>query len=57
VATSRFTRPHKTLTKAAAGYPTTPAMAARVADPVWSLADIAGLLGWAEGSLDAPLDR
>jgi hypothetical protein len=40
-----FARPHKTLTKAANGYPTTPAMAAGVADHVWTLAEIAGLLG------------
>jgi hypothetical protein len=37
-----FARPHKTLTKAAHGYPTTPAMAAGAADHVWSLADIVG---------------
>lgn len=36
-----FARPHKTLTKK---YPTTPAMAAGVADHVWSLEEIAGLL-------------
>ncbi len=39
-----FARPHKTLTKAANGYPTTPAMAAGVADHVWTLTEIAGLL-------------
>lgn len=39
-----FARPHKTLTKARNGYPTTPAMAAGVADHVWSLAEIATLL-------------
>jgi IS1 family transposase len=39
-----FARPHKTLTKAARGYPTTPAMAAGVADHVWTLTDIAALL-------------
>ena len=39
-----FARPHKTLTKANNGYPTTPAMAAGVADHVWTLAEIAGLL-------------
>ena len=38
-----FARPHKTLTKAAGGYPTTPAMAAGVADHVWTLTDIARL--------------
>ncbi len=39
-----FARPHKTLTKARNGYPTTPAMAAGVADHVWTLTEIAGLL-------------
>jgi IS1 family transposase len=37
-----FARPHKTLSKTGA---TTPAMAAGVADHVWSLREIAGLLG------------
>jgi IS1 family transposase len=37
-----FTRPHTSLSKP---YPTTPAMAAGVADHVWSLEEIAGLLG------------
>jgi IS1 family transposase len=36
-----FARPHKTLSKP---YPTTPAMAAGVADHVWTLQEIAGLL-------------
>ncbi|MGH2957520.1 MAG: IS1 family transposase [Solirubrobacterales bacterium] len=36
-----FARPHKTLTKR---YPTTPAMAAGVADHVWTMEEIAGLL-------------
>lgn len=36
-----FARPHKSLSKP---YPTTPAMAARVADQVWTLEEIAGLL-------------
>jgi hypothetical protein len=36
-----FARPHKTL---ADPYPRTPAMAARVADHVWTLTEIAGLL-------------
>jgi hypothetical protein len=36
-----FARPHKTL---ADHYPRTPAMAAGVADHVWSLNEIAGLL-------------
>ncbi len=39
-----FARPHKTLTKAANGYPTTPAIAAGVADHVWTLTEIAALL-------------
>ncbi len=39
-----FARPHKTLTKANKGYPTTPAMAAGVSDHVGTLAEIAGLL-------------
>jgi len=39
-----FARPHKTLTQARGGYPTTPAMAAGVADHVWTLGEIAGLL-------------
>lgn len=39
-----FARPHATLTKAAHGYPTTPAMAAGVADHVWTLTEIAALL-------------
>lgn len=38
-----FARPHQTLTKGA-GFPTTPAMAAGVADHVWSMAEIVGLL-------------
>jgi len=36
-----FARPHKTL---ASPYPRTPAMAAGVADHVWTLTEIAGLL-------------
>ena len=39
-----FARPHKTLTKASGGYPTTPAMAAGVADQVWTLTEIAAVL-------------
>jgi IS1 family transposase len=39
-----FARPHQTLTKRY-GKPTTPAMAAGVADHVWSVWEIAGLLG------------
>lgn len=39
-----FARPHQTLTKAAGGYPTSPAMAAGVTDRVWTVEDIAGLL-------------
>lgn len=40
----RGPRPHATLTKAAGGYPTTPAMAAGVANHVWTLTEIAALL-------------
>lgn len=39
-----FARPHTTLTKAARGIHTTPAMAAGVADHVWTLAEIAALV-------------
>jgi IS1 family transposase len=39
-----FARPHQTLTKKAGGVKTTPAMAAGVADHVWSLIEIAALL-------------
>jgi IS1 family transposase len=39
-----FARPHQTLTKKAGGIKTTPAMAAGVADHVWSLFEIAALL-------------
>ena len=39
-----FGRPHQTLTKRAGGVKTTPAMAAGVADHVWSLTEIAVLL-------------
>ncbi len=39
-----FARLHMTLTKARNGYPTTPAMAAGVADHVWTLTEIAELL-------------
>jgi IS1 family transposase len=40
-----FCRPHTTLTQAHPGhYPTTPAMAAGVADHVWSVEEICGLL-------------
>jgi hypothetical protein len=39
-----FGRPHQTLTKHANGTKTTPAMARRVADDVWSLTEIAALL-------------
>jgi hypothetical protein len=38
-----FARPHMTLTKRY-GRPTTPAMAAGVADHVWTLTEIAALL-------------
>jgi hypothetical protein len=39
-----FARPHQTLTTAAGGIRTTPAMAAGVADHVWSLSEILALL-------------
>jgi len=39
-----FARPHATLTKAPKGYKTTPAMAAGVADHVWTLTELAALL-------------
>lgn len=38
-----FGRPHQTLSKET-GYKTTPAMAARVTDHVWSIEEIVGLL-------------
>jgi len=40
-----FCRKHETLTKAAGGIHTTPAMAAGVADHVWKLQEIVALLG------------
>jgi hypothetical protein len=39
-----FCRPHQTLTKAAGGKKTTPAMAAGVASAPWSLTQLAELL-------------
>lgn len=39
-----FARPHQTLTKAAKGYPTTPAMAAGITDHVWGMEEIVALL-------------
>ncbi len=39
-----FARPHKTLTDRAGGYPTTPAMAAGVADHVWAISEIVALI-------------
>jgi hypothetical protein len=39
-----FARPHQNLTKAAGGYPTTPAMAAGITDRVWTTRDIASLV-------------
>ena len=38
-----YCRPHKTLTKANKGYPTTPAMAAGISDHVWSIEEIIDL--------------
>ncbi len=40
-----FCRKHQTLTKARGGLHTTPAMAAGVADHVWTLEEVVGLLG------------
>jgi len=40
-----FCRKHETLTKAAGGIHTTPAMAAGVSDHVWKIEEIVGLLG------------
>lgn len=40
-----FCRKHQTLTKANGGIHTTPAMAASVADHVWQLEEVVGLLG------------
>lgn len=39
-----FCRPHQTLTKAAKGIKTTPAMAAGVTDHVWTIEEILGLM-------------
>ena len=39
-----FVRPHTTLSKAANGKPTTPAMAAGIASRPWTLADLVGML-------------
>ncbi|MBV8930325.1 MAG: IS1 family transposase, partial [Mycobacteriaceae bacterium] len=41
-----FVRPHMTLTKANGGRKTTPAMAAGIADRVWTLDDLVGLLDY-----------
>jgi hypothetical protein len=41
-----FARPHETLTKAAGGAKTTPAMASGVEDHVWKIEDIVGLMRW-----------
>jgi IS1 family transposase len=46
-----FARPHMALTRAANHVPTTPAMAAGVADHVWTLAEIAVLLDHNEHSV------
>ncbi len=39
-----FVRPHQTLTKARKGYPTTPAMAAGLAQHPWTVEELVGLL-------------
>ena len=39
-----YVRPHSTLTKKADGRPTTPAMAAGLADKPWTMADIVELI-------------
>lgn len=39
-----FCRKHETLTKAAGGIHTTPAMAAGIADHVWKIEDIVALI-------------
>ena len=44
-----FVRKHQTLTKARGGLHTTPAMAAGVADHVWTLEEVVGLLEEREG--------
>ena len=46
-----FARPHQTLTKKADYIPTTPAMAAGIADHVWPLVEIAALLDQHTGSV------
>ncbi|MBI4419436.1 MAG: hypothetical protein HY560_01315 [Gemmatimonadetes bacterium] len=46
-----FCRSHETLTKARGGIGTTPAMAARVADRVWKVQDMVGLLDTKESAI------
>ena len=46
-----FCRRHQTLTKARGGLHTSPAMAAGVADHVWTLEEVVGLLEASERSL------
>ena len=43
-----FARPHTTLSKANKGYPTTPAMAAGLADHVWTIQEMLGLMATGE---------
>ena len=47
-----FVRPHTTLTKAAHGKPTTPAMAAGLADKPWTMADVVKLIEEREDSAE-----
>jgi len=49
-----FARPHGTLTKDAGGRKTTPAMAAGIADHVWTCRDIAALLDLKSKSRSLP---
>jgi IS1 family transposase len=48
-----FCRAHQTLTKAAKGYPTTPAMASGLTDRVWTVEDIIALLDEKNSSISS----